>query len=66
MNGVDDVTEYNHNQRNTYPAKAEGEEGQMVGCIAQHCVKDSGIGREFATDLSLNAYVDYHAIRLLK
>ena len=29
-------------------------------------VKDSGIGREFATDLSLNAYVDYHAIRLLK
>lgn len=26
--------------------------------------KDSGIGREFASDLSLNAYVDHHAIRI--
>lgn len=28
--------------------------------------KDSGIGREFTGDLSLSAYVDYHAVRLLK
>ena len=29
-------------------------------------VKDSGIGREFADGLSLNAYVDYHTVRLIK
>ena len=29
-------------------------------------VKNSGIGREFTGDLSLSAYVDYHAVRLLK
>jgi acyl-CoA reductase-like NAD-dependent aldehyde dehydrogenase len=28
--------------------------------------KDSGVGREFTGDLSLNAYVDYHAVRLMK
>lgn len=29
-------------------------------------VKNSGIGREFTGDLSLDSYVDYHAVRLLK